>query len=340
MRQWKYNRLMYVVLLLFVSLTVLCHYMPRGTGITDSAYYFRDSREYRMEGEPWNDLPYKYKERYFTEQKDRLVAFGAIPGVTGLNEFDCYVQYDENDDISVIRIVWSADINEDGKRPSISLGIWRKEPEHKEGIHRILQTQPEVVTQTEVLDVTVYGLGKPEWQQMYLGAVLPDGSICSVIGHLVSMEQMTEVLAHYLLCGVKYSVFGIDKGDVYETISGMLPDEFIPYIPDYAEAGMEKKGEDYYLTVNGEPGQTSLNFGKQGYNIGWTIYLCPEEGILKNDLGQLEGLTKETLEESLRPEPPYYFGFWVEDTYVYVTLSRRNLVDRVWELMESMEVSQ
>ena len=91
--------------------------------------------------------------------------------------------------------------------------------------------------------------------------------------------------------------------------------------------------------VVGEPWTTALHFGKQGYTVGWAINFLPYESILKNDLGQLTLLSKKALEENIQDEQPYYFGFWVDDIYIYVTLSRRNLVDRVWMLMESLEVS-
>ena len=339
-----YNRMLCGVFLLVVSVAVLRGYTPRGTGITDPACYFRGSGEYRMVGDPWCDLPYIYQERYFTEQKDRLIASGALPGVTGLRDFDCYVQYDENNYISVIRVQWSGARQEDGTIPYISLGIWPQEPtpEDLEGIFRIMQAWPESATETEVLGMTVYGLGEEDWQLKQLGVVLSDGSFCSIVGgNWVSVEQMLEVLDHLLQYGVRYSAFDIEKGDIYETVFGFLHEKFNPYIPDYEAIGMERKDlEDYYLAVNGEPRTTALSFGKQGYNIGWSIQFQPEDDLRNSDLGQLAALSKEILEENLQEEQPYYFGFWVEDAYIYVTLSRRNLVDRVWMLMESLEVSQ
>lgn len=341
MKSIVYRKTLCAVALLFVSVALLRGYCPRGTGINDAAVYFRDSGEYWLTGGTWNDLPYIYEERYFTEHKDRLVASGAVPGVTGLSQFDCYVRYDENDDVSVLRIQWSEPIGEDGRQPSISLAIWSIPPEESdvEGIFRIMESYPEAVTTTEVLGSTVYGHGTQDSQIKSLGVLLRDGSLCSIVGNWVSMEQMVQVLDHILLHGVSYSAFDIAKGDVYETVSGTLHKKFLPYIPDYEAVGMEKKGEDYYLAVNEAPRTTALHFGKQGYTVGWSIHFLPDESIMKNDLGQLTLLSKETLEETIQEEQPYYFGFWVEDVYIYVTLSRKNLLDRVWMLMESLEVS-
>lgn len=335
----KYKKLLSILGLLLVSFAVLRGYIPRGTGITDCTYYFRNSGEYWMTGGPWCDLPYIYEERYFTEHKDWLVASGVVPGVCGLKNFDCFAQYDEDEELSVVRMWWASEREEDGTQSYISLVIWPEEPaaEDLEGVFRILAQQPEAVTKTDVLGATVYGLGKPEWQLKSLGVVLPDGSLCSMVGNWVSMEQMVQVLDHLLLHGINYSAFELEKGDVYETVSGTLPEKFQPYIPDHEAVGVEKKDEDYYMAVNGEPRSTALAYGKQGYNIGWSIHFRPDDYLLKNDLGQLENLSGEILEENLQEEQPYYFGFWVEDVYIYVTLSRRNLVDRVWMLMESLE---
>ena len=332
------KRILVGVGMLLLSLCLLRGYMPRGTGITDHTYYFRDSGEYCLLGDPWDDLPVLCEERYFTDQEQRLVASGAIPGMDGLDDFYAYARYDGNEGLSVLRIQWSDPVNEDGTMPYIALTIWPEEPEESdlEGVFRIMQAQPEAVTKTEVLGMTVYGLGKPEWQLKHLGVVLPDGSMCSMVGNWVSMEEMTVVLDHFLLHGVTYSAFAIDKGDVYETISGTLHEDFLPYIPDYEAADMRRLDEDYYLAVNGTPRQTALSFGKQGFGVGWVIAFLPDDSLRKNDLGQKDDLTRETLEAALQEEAPYYFGFWVEDAYIYVTLSRRNLLDRVWMLIESL----
>lgn len=251
--------------------------------------YFRDNTEYAGEYTQicYAMAPYA-ESRDFSDLRAALEAANIIPALPGYEDFGCTACYLKDSGFYEIHILWR-NFPEEGIRKQLELLVIPETLSDEESLRAhdgAFIYDPEMVTETEVNGITVYGSGTQALTSLGNDLVrnntlvfTKNGWRYQIDGCLgTTLEEMDTVLNHFLQQGLDETAFAMEKGDhftseyLYEN-----PNAFPGCLPDAETFGLRMENGLTYILKNGDPYSYECTFRDPGTDACFSWLINPAE---------------------------------------------------------------
>lgn len=291
---------------------------------------------------------YYDEERYFSGWRQKLEEEGVIPVMADYPLFDCRGCYDEDGTLISLSFSWHQR-GDNYSDLSVTAG-YEEVPAIEDCIAVPLDENgniiPDAVTVTERDGIRITAKGSSS-QSKTLTFESADGWYQISGSWNDDYDAVAALLDWFWEHPADFSEFGMDKGDVYETVwDGSDPEAFEAYIPDFESFGYVT-GECVSILKNSEPysfeghyiagaDKASVLDGSYLENDDWQeIHWCidtePDVYAMEEVSGTLRQLTEQTVTGEIQSDGNIAF-MWDN---MYIKVYTRE-ADDLWEILHEL----
>ncbi|MCI8646308.1 MAG: hypothetical protein HFE76_05765 [Firmicutes bacterium] len=292
--------------------------------------------------------PYTYT-RDFSGQRKALEAEGAIPLMKNHPEFTCEVHYNKDKSVYNVEWKWSALDEEEDIYSHLEImaapeeitepRIYAEQYDHSMDEEGNSVDHHATVTERDGIPITANGGtegNKALTFQNSSGWYQVSGSWGD------SIEDVKKLLDWVWEHPADFDRFPMEEGDNYvysyfdNTMkkSPQIPEEFLPYIPDFKALGYEMEAIRY-THKNGDPYDFDGSYAKKSRpQITWCIHT--ELGYYEKEelLGRLEDLSLELIMRTMEREERLLFSW--DKYYIRILASSDAKPEDVWSVIKSV----